>query len=282
MTVGPTRRVWLGAIAAVVLLVAGCRDAPSPPAVTSATPPPQRIVSLAPALTSMLFRLGLGAQVVGVTRYCDDPPEAATRPKIGGFADPDLEAIVTLRPDLVVGVESPGEAAVAARLQGLGVRTLAVRQGDLAATWAALSTVGDATGKRPEADRLATEAQSALKAAAADCHGLQGKRALFVYGRNPMVISGPGSYGDELLRLVGAVNVAGGLAQAYPKITAEELVRLRPEILLDATMDGGAGGDFAALPGLPGLRVEKIDQPGLLQPGLRVAEGLRALAGRFP
>jgi iron complex transport system substrate-binding protein len=255
----------------------------TPPGPPPSGAPPTRIVSLAPALTSLLFRLGLGPQVVGVTRYCDDPPEAATRPKIGGFADPDLEAILALKPDLIVGVESPPAAQVLARAAALGVRGLAVRQDSLAASFEAALRLGAATAREAEAAALVADARAALPGVAATAVGLRGRRALFVYGRGPLVVAGPGSFGDELLGLLGAVNVAGNARQAWPKWTAEELVRGAPEVILDASaaMGGAEPGFFERLPGLSGVRVEPVTHPGLLQPGPRSVEGLRALAARF-
>lgn len=279
------RGLLLGLLAFVVACTAG-EKAPAPvaaPAPASATAP-ERIVSLAPALTSMLFRLGLGPRVVGVTRYCDDPPEAATRPHVGGFADADPEAILALKPDLVVAVQSPAMAGLLTRLEGFGVRTLAVQQDSLTATWAAFEAVGRATGKADEATAAVAAARAALPVSAAKAAGLKGKRVLFVYGRAPLVVAGPGSFGDELLGMLGAVNAAAAFQRPWPKLTAEEIVSARPDVILDAAaaMEGEAPGFFTGLPGLSGVQVVAVTHPGLMQPGVRVVEGLSWLAERFP
>jgi iron complex transport system substrate-binding protein len=280
-----TRRVLL---LAVLALVAACSagEKPSAPAASAPAPAsaPQRIISLAPALTSMLFRLGLGPQVVGVTRYCDDPPEAATRPHVGGFADADPEAILALKPDLVVAVQSPAMAGLLTRLESFGVRTLAVQQDSLTTTWAAFEAVGRATGKADEATTAVAAARTALPQSAARAAGLKGKRVLFVYGRAPLVVAGPGSFGDELLGMLGAVNAAAAFQRPWPKLTAEEVVTARPDVILDAAaaMEGEAPGFFTGLPGLSGVQVVAVTHPGLMQPGVRVVEGLSWLAERFP
>jgi len=273
----------------LLLAAAGCRGAAAPDPAAPATPTgsaartPTRIVSLAPSLTSLLFRLGLGAQVVGVTRFCDDPPAAAALPKIGGFADPNLEAILALKPDLVVAVESPPSAQVLARAAALGVATLAVRQDSLQTTFEAATRLGAATGKTAEAAAFVASAKAALPGLAPTANGLRGRRAMFVYGRGPLVVAGPGSYGDEVLTLFGAINVARDSPHAWPKYTAEELVQAAPEVILDASAAmGSAEPDFfTRLPGLGAVRVEAITHPGLLQPGPRSVEGLRDLAARF-
>lgn len=289
------RRGALALVASLLLVVLGCsRGEPAPalppggpdagaaPAAPN-TPVPTRIVSLAPALTSLLFRLGLGPQVVGVTRFCDDPPAAAALPKVGGFADPDLEAILALKPDLVVAVESPPSAQVLARAAALGVVTLSVRQDSLATTFEAAHRLGAATGRTVEAAAFVAESKAALPGLAPAATGLRGRRAVFVYGRGPLVVAGPGSFGDEVLALFGAVNVARDSPHAWPKYTAEELVRAAPEVILDASaaMGGADPGFFTRLPGLGGVRVESVTHPGLLQPGPRSVEGLRDLAARF-
>lgn len=280
-----TRR---GLLLAVMALVAACSagEKPSAPAASAPAPAsaPQRIISLAPALTSMLFRLGLGPQVVGVTRYCDDPPEAATRPHVGGFADADPEAILALKPDLVVAVQSPAMAGLLTRLESFGVRTLAVQQDSLTTTWAAFEAVGRATGKAEEATAAVAAARTALPKSAARAAGLKGKRVLFVYGRAPLVVAGPGSFGDELLGMLGAVNAAAAFQRPWPKLTAEEVVTARPDVILDAAaaMEGEAPGFFTGLPGLSGVQVVAVTHPGLMQPGVRVVEGLSWLAERFP
>jgi iron complex transport system substrate-binding protein len=277
------RVLLLGLVAVVVACTAGEPAAVPAPASAPASAP-QRIVSLAPALTSMLFRLGLGPRVVGVTRYCDDPPEAATRPHVGGFADADPEAILALKPDLVVAVQSPAMAGLFTRLEGFGVRTLAVQQDSLTATWAAFEAVGRATGKTDEATAAVAAARAALPVSAAKAAGLKGKRVLFVYGRAPLVVAGPGSFGDELLTMLGAVNAAAAFQRPWPKLTAEEVVTARPDVILDAAaaMEGEAPGFFTGLPGLSGVQVVAVTHPGLMQPGVRVVEGLSWLAERFP
>lgn len=272
--------------ALALALLLGCTAETPAPAPVQRPPAaePQRIVSLAPALTSMLFRLGLGPRVVGVTRYCDDPPEAKNLPKIGGFADPNLEAVLGLRPELVVGVESPATAALLAKARNLGIATLAVKQDSLASTWSALQVLGEATGRADQARTLAETSKAELASLAAKAAGLRGRRALFVYGRGPLVVAGPGSYGDELLTLLGAQNAASTFSLPYPKLTAEEIVRAAPEIILDAsvTMEAGDPSFWRDLPGLANARVEAVTHPGLMQPGPRVVEGLRWLVERFP
>jgi iron complex transport system substrate-binding protein len=99
-----------------------------------------------------------------------------------------------------------------------------------------------------------------------------------------LVVAGPGSFGDELLTMLGAVNAAAAFQRPWPKLTAEEVVTARPDVILDAAaaMEGEAPGFFTGLPGLSGVQVVAVTHPGLMQPGVRVVEGLSWLAERFP
>ncbi len=271
MTIGRTHCVVIWA-----LLLCACSPKTSAPE----RPSTPRIISLAPALTSILFGLGLGPQVVGVTRFCDDPPEAQTRAIVGGFSNPDLEAILSLRPTLVIGGRNPVTAALVNRLDERGVASLLLPQDTLESTYAAITAIGKATSVSEAALALSETTRSRVRVAAeAATPGLKGRRVLLVYGRRPLVVAGRGSYGDELLNLVGAVNVAAGLTVAYPEITAEEVLRLSPELVIDADMAGDdALGLWKTMPGSERRRVVRVNHPGLLQPGIRAPEGLSALA----
>jgi iron complex transport system substrate-binding protein len=257
------------------LCLSACRGAAPP-----AEGPAQRIVSLAPSVTEVLFALGAGDRVVGVTRYCDHPPEAKKLPKIGGFADPNLEAILALRPDLVVAADNPVSQPVLARLGALGVKTLAVKPDDLAGVESTVRAVAAALGRGEEAERLVGGLRASLDQAAARVPPGPRPRVLFVYGHRPLVVAGPGSFADDMLRRAGAENVAGDARVPYPKLAIEDVLRLRPEVILDASMGEGEGdvlGFWARWPELPAVaasRVVRAEQPGLMQPGLRVGDGL--------
>lgn len=255
-------------------LAVGCRE-PAP------ATPGRRIVSLAPNVTEMLFRVGAGPEVVGVTRYCERPPEAKALPKIGGFADPNLEAILALRPDLVVAPENPVSGPVVARLSALGISTLVVRADDLGGIDAALQAIGTAVGRGEAGALAAAELRAGLEAAAQPVPAGAGPRVLFVYGHRPLVAAGPGTFADELIRRAGARNAAAEARVAYPKYALEDVLRLAPEVILDASMGEEGGQDARAfwgrwpeVPAVASGRVFRAEHPGLVQPGVRVAEGL--------
>ncbi len=129
------RRLFLSVIATVALAA-----------------PPQRIVSTAPSITEMLYALGLGDRVAGVTNYCHYPPEARLKPKIGDYASPNLEAIAALKPDLVILPDAP--ARLGERVRAMRLKTVEVNQDDIAALYNSIRIVGGATGTDLQASRL--------------------------------------------------------------------------------------------------------------------------------
>lgn len=167
-----TRRIalWLVATGPLVSLVAQNRS-------------PQRIISTAPSITEMLYALGLGDRVVGVTRFCRYPPEAQQKPKIGDYINPNLEAIAALRPDLVIVQTNP--VRLAERLQALHLRTLEVDQQNLAALYNSMRVTGVAAGVSTRAEQLITSIQSQLAAVRTRAAALPRRRVMFVVGRAP-------------------------------------------------------------------------------------------------
>jgi iron complex transport system substrate-binding protein len=240
---------------------------------------PKRIVSLAPNITELLFAMGLGDRVVGVTRYCDWPPEAAKLPKIGGFVDPDMEAILSKRPDLVLGMTSPGNEALPQALGRAHLPHAFLRMDDTAQTIEAIELLGGLLHRPEQGARLAGQLRAGLKARPARAGA---RSALFVLGHDPIVVAGVGTFGHELLALAGLTNAASALPSAYPVLDAEGVLSLAPAIILDATMTPEQGQPtlefwkkWSALPAVKDGRVYRFSDPSLLRPGPRLPEALR-------
>jgi len=190
-------------------------------------------VSTSPSITEILYELGLGDRVVGVTTYCHYPPEAAKKPKIGDFLHPNLERIVGLRPDLVIS-ESTG---VRGSVQ-LTLPALEVRNGSVAEILEAIDTIGRAAGVPDRAERLAARIRSDLGAISERTARLKHPRVMFVAGRTPgrvedIVVAGRGSHLDELIGIAGGVNVFRDTVSNYSKISLEALVARNPEVIID-------------------------------------------------
>lgn len=201
-----------------------------------ATAATQRIVSTAPSITEMLYALGLGDRVVGVTNYCRYPPEARLKPKIGDYTSPNIEAIAALKPDLVIIQTNP--IRLADRLQALHLKTLEINQDDLAALYNSFRVVGAATGSEATAQQLIAETQSKLEQIRRRAASLPRVRVMFVIGRTPnrldgLVAVGKASYLNEIMQTAGGENVFRDAPAQYPSVSLEEVLARNPQVIVD-------------------------------------------------
>lgn len=204
--------------------------------VLSGAPPPGRIVSTAPGLTEILFDLGLGPNVVGVTSYCRYPPEARHRAVVGSFLEPNLERIAALRPDLVLIIKNP--VRLGERLRALRLNVLEVDPLSMPGVFQAYEAIGKATGREEAARRRAADLRAQLEAIRRASAARPPKSVLFLVGRTPGTLdglygAGRGTYLDELLRLAGGSNILAGAPVEYPKISLETLAVRDPEVIID-------------------------------------------------
>lgn len=255
----------------------------------------QRIVSTAPSVTEMLYALGLGERVVGVTTFCRYPPEAAAKPKIGDYVRPNLEAIVVLKPDLVV-MEATGIRR-AERLPALKLNVLEVDDGTLAGIYESLRKIGAAAGVPERAAALRSNMQAALEDLRRRTRGLAPRRLLFVSGRTParledLIVVGRGSYLNELIEVAGARNAFADVGAPYLKVSLEQVLARNPEVIVDmGEMAQTAGVSeeqkravvtlWERQPALAAVRERRVFAVAadiFVVPGPRVVEAARALA----
>ena len=211
-------------------------------------PPPDRIVSLSPAMTETLYALGLGKRIVGVTNVCDRPDEARKKPKIGGMSNPSLEAIVALKPDLVVVSRDGNPKELVERLAGLGIKTYVFSSTRLDELPAAFRKMGKALGARDSAEQLAGKIDAEIRAASEHKahHGLaEGKRALFVIWPEPLIVAGPGTIIDDAMAMCGFTNIASDAIAPYPVVSLETIIGRRPELIII----GAGGNQMKNIPG---------------------------------
>jgi iron complex transport system substrate-binding protein len=191
---------------------------------------PQRVVSLSPAVTETLFALGVSDRVVGVTRYCDRPIEATTRPSVGGYVDASLEAIVALRPDLVVAQPSFGQRALLDRLRGLGIAVYVVFADTLEEADGLILGLGALFGKDVAA-RALVERQRAIVSMPIASRPL---RVVVVVGTDPLVVAGAGSFANEGVVHSGVVSAIQAGDPAWPLWSLETIASRRIDIVVAA------------------------------------------------
>jgi iron complex transport system substrate-binding protein len=279
-------------IAAFLVVMSVARAWAQPPVIgwqRGLTPkaPPTRVVSLAPSTTEMLFELGLGDRVVGVTRYCDRPAAALALPKIGGFSDPSLEAVMALKPGAVVTVPSEANQKVVQRLTDLGVPVLLLPGTTLPDVHEALTLMGRELGAVEKAAEVSQRIRARIKMVEEKVAGRPRPRVLILYDHRPMIVAGPGSFASEVLPLAGGINVVTQGQVAYPTLSLETVARLKPDVVVDASMgaqgaDTGATmellGRLSSIPAVAHKRVVVLPSNMLMRPGTSLGEDVEALA----
>ena len=264
------------ALLALVLL--GAAADPGPLRVLGPAPRGEvrRVVTLAPSLTDLVLALGAGDRLVGVSRF-DERPEVARLPRVGGFVDPSVEAVLALHPDLVLAQPGPGNRRAVETMAELGASVLLLPLGTVEDVLAAERETGRALGLAGRGESLARALEATRARIRERSRALAPVRVLLVYGFDPLVVAGPGGFADELLSDAGAVNVAHDAASPYPVYSVERALGSRPELVLDAA-DTAAGRDrVRALPGLREARWATLPGQALLHPGPELGRGLEQL-----
>jgi iron complex transport system substrate-binding protein len=227
--ISPAAFVFVASLFAASLLAGFAAAQTHPPA-------PRRIVSTTPSVTELLYALGLGDRVVGVTRFCRYPPEAQLKPIIGDYINPNLETIASLKPDLVIIQTNP--VRLAERLGALRLRALEVNQENIDAIYASIRSIAEVTGVPARGDQLIASIRSKLQSIREQAAPLRRTRVMFVVGRSPnrldgLIVVGNASYLSELIALAGGDNVFSNAFAAYPQVSLEEVLARNPEVIID-------------------------------------------------
>jgi iron complex transport system substrate-binding protein len=249
----------------------------------AAEKPPQRIVTVAPSVTELVFALGAGDRIVGVSRYDDHPASVRALPKVGGFLDPNPEAILALRPDLVVGVPNAGNRPALDRIAKLGVSVLVVPGNSLADVFHATRALAPVLGgdAQAKAENLEHDMKKELEALARAIAAAEAPRVAWVYGRSPLILAGPNSFADAILTMLNAKNIVTS-GPAYPQYSIEKLVLDRPDVILDASEEHDDGAApwlrFSTIPAVKNHRVFALQLDEILRPGPRLVDGMKKVA----
>ena len=246
---------------------------------------PARIVSLAPSITETVFVLGEGDRLIGVTDYCDYPPEATRKARIGGIANPNFEAILTLRPDLVIATSESNYAEHVERLVSLGVPVYVVRPVDWETVLESIERIGDVLGRdalgRAQVAAMRRDADAIGRAVA----GSPRPRVLYVVWPNPLIAPGRDTLINDLIRRAGGDSVTGDEPLLYPRLSLETVVERRPDRIIvgrhgQETVEELLRGweRLGSVTALREGRVYGVDGNLVHRPGPRMVEALRALA----
>lgn len=215
----------------------------------------RRIVSLAPSLTETVYALGLQDRLVGDTDYCDYPPEAQKKPKVGGVINPSVETIASLRPDLVLVTKSLNRLETVHALETLGIPSYATDPHTVDAIISSTQRLAEVLGAPEVANALAKDLEQRLAETQNRVAAFPPRRVLFIVWTEPLISIGKDTFIADALRHAGAVSVVDS-SQSWPQVNLEEIVKLQPEFLVFAESHGGtARRDVGVLAKLPGWRL---------------------------
>ena len=259
-----------------------------------ATPPiggsPARIVSLSPSVTEILFALGAGARVVGISDHCDFPAETKGLARVGTFLAPVVEAVLALRPDLVITAPSPANRGSVVAIQRAGVAVEVIPEGNLADLEAAIDKIAVAVGLDDQGRLLNASLTETFASVAEAARNRPRPRVAVIVGHQPLVMAGPRSYLGELVALAGGDNIAAVLDSAWPRVGWEFLLAASPEVVLDLSMgsentsEEGLARRWARYQNLPAVGEGRVHGYGggvFLRPGPRLADAARRLLPLF-
>jgi iron complex transport system substrate-binding protein len=248
----------------------------------------QRIISLTPATTEILFALGLDHEIVAVSSFCTWPPRAAEKEKAGSFSSPNIEKIISLKPDLVL-VTGMEQARLALILHGLGIDYVSVDPKSIDELTDSIALIGSLTGRMPEAAAINAGIKKAIDqirvSIGARSHDARPRIYMEIW-YDPVMCPGLGSFVDDMIRHAGGINITSGLKRSYSRIDPEQIILKNPDKIVLAYMkpDSWIKNNVSNRLGWQDMRAVRygriyadIDPDIILRPGPRVTQGLKKL-----
>lgn len=293
-------KIWLVGLAAALLVsgMVACSQRKSESDTTGFLPitdnlgreirikyPPQRIISLAPSVTEMLFALGLNDQIVGVTSYCDFPEEAKKKEKVGDTLNPNLERLIALKPDLVVITTASQLERLSRQLSEQKIPVYVVDPKTVRDVAAAIELLGLATGTAAQGKKIESEMLKRIDAVEARVGNLPKPKALYVLQAAPLITVGRNTFITDLIRLAGGESISGDQEADYPQLSRETAIARAPQFIVAPASHGtelvkeeDLRRDFAATPALKANRIVRINPDWADRPGPRIVDALEQLA----
>jgi iron complex transport system substrate-binding protein len=249
----------------------------------------QRIVSLSPNLTEIIFSLGLGDKVVGVSSDSDWPAEAKTKKKVGTFWQPNTEAIIAAKPDLVVCETFLQQNETAQVLKRAGLNVLSLRVESIDELFAAIWSIGQAVDYPEKAEQLAADIKGQLDQIRESSSSLKKVKVLWIIQTEPVRVAGVNTFVNEIIELAGGQNAIAPTGDQYPSISTEEIIGCNAEVIIQSAMgtedlakqQEAAEKFWSRFPNLPAVkdkRIYVINPDTVLRLGPRIGEGAQAVA----
>ncbi len=279
--------IFIAAAVSGVIRLRYCAQCAAPP-VSGNKQQPQRIVSLAPNITEILFKLGLDDKIIAVSNDCDWPLEALDKKKIGSFWQPNLEAVIACKPELVITLWFEQQNNVANSLKRLGYRVLTLRLEKIEELEPAIEKIGSATGQSKQAKKLINIINMQLKQSEQKFNTPTKPRVLWVVQPEPLRVAGGNTFITELLELAGAQNAISSTSIQYPGLSTEELLTCQADVIIQAAMNKETiesqkqesmvfWSKYKNLPAVRNNRIYVVDPDTILRLGPRIGQGLEQI-----
>ena len=248
--------------------------------------PPQRIISLAPNITEILFNLGLDEQIVGVSIHCNFPEKARTKVQVGSYLSPDLEKIISLKPDLIIATGAGNTRDTVERLQKLGLPTYVIFPKNFDDILRSIRHLGQVSNREKEALGIIQGMQKRSQRVIEITKGLPWPKVFVQIGDAPIITIGRGGFADDLIHLAGGENIAGKEKEMYPRLGIEEILKRAPEVILISSMNPKAEyhkifqewARWKIIPAVRDGRIHLIDSDLIDRPSPRIIDGLEEMA----
>ncbi|MDR2305237.1 MAG: ABC transporter substrate-binding protein [Treponema sp.] len=245
--------------------------------------PVERIISLVPAVTEILFAVGAGDRVVAVTEYCNYPPEALEKPKAGGFSgiSVSIETVTAFKPDLVL-LSGDMHSRVRSMLEELSIPCFAVEPHNFEEVYAAIETIGRLSGRVEGAEKVIEEMKGKIALVAEKSPDGKKPKVYWELSADPMMSAGGGTFINEAIEKAGGVNIFGDLVQSWPQVSAEAVLDRQPDWILtgDDPYMKTDNSVFASRPGwnsIPAVRngsIAAVNSDSLYRYGPRLADAV--------
>jgi len=247
---------------------------------------PQRIVSLVPSVTETLYAFGLEEKIVGVTSFCNYPDQAKSKPQVGDYSAPNLEAILLQQPDLVFLSADSATPARLAKMERLRLPVYVVYPKSLDETIKMFRQIGQVTGKPAAGERLAQELTEALDELQKKINGSRRPKVLFCVMAQPLTVAGPNTLVGDLIAAAGGSNVVTTGFNRYPMWNSEALLMSDPDIIIVSPHPGTPNpielfATWAELSAVKNRRIISVNPDWVHRPGPRLPLGLDALGEAF-
>jgi len=290
----------------VIVSTGGCTDINTMPTMTNSTAypmnvtdsygrtvtiekAPERIVSLAPSNTEILFGLGLGDRIIGDTDYCNYPPEARNKSRVGSITNVNVEKVIALDPDLIFAAHLTKKETID-RLDAMGYTVIAGEPKNASDVFKLIRLMGDVTGERDNATRLLASLNASIGNITRATSGLndsQKPAVLLIVYTDPIYVAGSDTYGDDLIKMAGGRNIASNVS-GYYKMNKEKIIEANPDVIIVTNAEGmetqhtffknASEPWMMTLDAVRQGNVYGLDSDTLSKPGPRIATAVELLA----